>query len=409
MYPAGIDVFRNYDSSAVKKASFDHTLMPPCQAACPLHMEIREYVDLIAQGRVMEALQVIRDGNPFPSICAYVCTHPCEEACRRGQVDKPIAIRALKRFAVEFGGDRMIRPEVENTHTERIAIVGSGPAGLSAAYYLRKLGYPVTIFEACSELGGMLRVGIPKYRLPREILDIEVQRLIQMEIEIRTSTPVISLDLLFKMSYKAVFVTVGAHQGLRLGIEGEESPGVVDGATFLREVNLGLKPSIGERVAVVGGGNAAIDAARTALRLGAREVKILYRRSRGEMPADPSEVEQAIEEGVEILSSVTPTKIERGDGQLGLTCTRMELGERDASGRRRPAPIKGSEFQMDFDTLITAIGQSPQIPDDFHLRIGRGSTIRVDPITLTTNREGIFAGGDAVTGPATVVQALATG
>ncbi len=409
MYPAGIDVFRNYDSSAVKKASFDHTLMPPCQAACPLHMEIREYVDLIAQGRVMEALQVIRDGNPFPSICAYVCTHPCEEVCRRGQVDKPIAIRALKRFAVEFGGDRMIRPEAETTHEERIAIVGSGPAGLSAAYYLRKLGYPVTIFEACSELGGMLRVGIPKYRLPREILDIEVQRLIQMVVEIRTSTPVISLDLLFKMSYKAVFVTVGAHQGLRLGIEGEESPGVVDGATFLREVNLGLKPSIGERVAVVGGGNAAIDAARTALRLGAREVKILYRRSRGEMPADPSEVEQAIEEGVEILSLVTPTKIERGDGQLGLTCTRMELGERDASGRRRPVPIEGSGFHMDFHTLITAIGQAPQIPDNFHLRIGRGSTIRVDPITLTTNREGIFAGGDAVTGPATVVQALATG
>ena len=409
MYPAGISAFRNYDSAAAKEASSDHTFMPPCQAACPLHMEIREYVDLIAQGRVMEALQVIRESNPFPSICAYVCTHPCEEVCRRGQVDKPIAIRALKRFAVEFGGDRMIRPEVETTHAERIAIVGSGPAGLSAAYYLRKLGYPVTIFEAYSELGGMLRVGIPKYRLPREILDTEVQRLIQMGIEIRTNTPVISLDLLFKMGYKAIFVTVGAHQGLRLGIEGEESPGVVDGATFLREVNLGLKPSIGERVAVVGGGNAAIDAARTALRLGAREVKILYRRSREEMPADPSEVEQAIEEKVEVLFLMTPTKIEREDGQLGLTCMRMKLGEPDVSGRRRPVPIQGSEFSIKVDTLITAIGQAPQIPDNFRLRIGRGSTIRVDPVTLTTNREGVFAGGDAVTGPATVVQALATG
>jgi len=372
-------------------------------------MEIREYVDLIAQGRIMEALQVIRDGNPFPSICAYVCTHPCEDACRRGQVDKPIAIRALKRFAVEFGGDRMIRTEGKTVHGEKIAIVGSGPAGLSAAYYLRKSGYPVTIFEAYSELGGMLRVGIPRYRLPREVLDTEVQRLIQMGIEFKTETPVVSLDLLFKMGYRAVFITVGAHQGLRLGIEGEESPGVVDGATFLREINLGLKPSIGEKIAVVGGGNVAIDAARTALRLGAKKVRILYRRSREEMPADHTEVEQAIEEGVEILFLVTPTKIESQDGQLGVTCIRMELGEPDASRRRWPMAIQGSEFHIDLDTLITAIGQAPQVPDDFRLRIGRGSTVRIDPVTLITNREGVFAGGDAVTGPATVVQALATG
>ena len=394
---------------SVKEASFDHTLIPPCQAECPLHMEIREYVDLIAQGRIMEALQVIRDTNPFPSICAHVCTAPCETACRRGQVDKPIAIRALKRFAVEFGGDRMIQIEGETRHEERVAIVGSGSAGLSAAYYLRKLGYPVTIFEAYSEVGGMLRVGIPKYRLPREVLDVEVQRLIQMGVEIETSTSVVSLDLLFQMGYKAVFITVGAHQGLRLGIEGEESPGVVDGATFLRETNLGLKPSIGSRVAVVGGGNVAIDAARTAVRLGAEDVKLLYRRSREEMPANSSEVEQATEEGIEILFLVTPTKLERRDAKLKLTCLRMELGEPDASGRRRPMPVKDSEFSMDFDTLITAIGQAPQIPGDFRLRIGRGSTIRVDPVTLTTNREGVFAGGDAVTGPATVVQALATG
>jgi len=409
MCSVSMDASKSNHVYNVKKASFDHTLMPPCQASCPLHMEIREYVDLIAQGRIMEALQVIRDGNPFPSICAYVCTHPCEDACRRGQVDKPIAIRALKRFAVEFGGDRMIRTEGKTVHGEKIAIVGSGPAGLSAAYYLRKSGYPVTIFEAYSELGGMLRVGIPRYRLPREVLDTEVQRLIQMGIEFKTETPVVSLDLLFKMGYRAVFITVGAHQGLRLGIEGEESPGVVDGATFLREINLGLKPSIGEKIAVVGGGNVAIDAARTALRLGAKKVRILYRRSREEMPADHTEVEQAIEEGVEILFLVTPTKIESQDGQLGVTCIRMELGEPDASRRRWPMAIQGSEFHIDLDTLITAIGQAPQVPDDFRLRIGRGSTVRIDPVTLITNREGVFAGGDAVTGPATVVQALATG
>ncbi|MGC8785969.1 MAG: NAD(P)-binding protein [Anaerolineae bacterium] len=396
-------------ASVNRKAPFDNSLMPPCQMACPLHMEIGEYVDLIAQGRVMEALQVIRSGNPFPAICAYVCTHPCEDACRRGQVDHPIAIRALKRFAIEFGGDRMIQEEAKTTHSEKVAVVGSGPAGLAAAYYLRKLGYPVTIFEAHSALGGMLRVGIPQYRLPREVLDIEVQRLTQMGVEIRTNTRVVSLDLLFELGYQAVFITIGAHQGLRLGIEGEESPGVVDGATFLREVNLGFQPSVGTSVAAVGGGNVAIDAARTALRLGAKEVKILYRRTRAEMPADPAEIEQALEEGVEICFLVAPVKITRENKRLRVTCIRFELGEPDSSGRPRPVPIQGSEFDMEFDTLITAIGQAPRIPEDFHLRIGKGSTIQVDPVTLLTNRPGVFAGGDAVTGPATVTEALAAG
>jgi formate dehydrogenase beta subunit len=396
-------------ADSAKKVSFDDSLMPPCQTACPLHMEIGEYVDLIAQGRVMEALQVIRDGNPFPAICAHVCTHPCEDACRRGQVDNPVSIRALKRFAIEFGGDRMIQLEARTTHSEKVAAVGSGPAGLAAAYYLRKLGYPVTIFEAHSEVGGMLRVGIPKYRLPREVLDIEVQRLIQMGIEIRTNTRVVSLDLLFELGYKAIFITVGAHQSLRMRIEGEESAGVVDGATFLREVNLGLKPSVGASVAAVGGGNVAIDAARTALRLGADEVKVLYRRTRAQMPADPAEVEQALEEGVDIHFLVSPTKVTRKKGRLQVTCIRFELGEPDASGRPRPVPIEGSEFDMQFDTLITAIGQAPRVPEDFHVRIGKGSTIQVDPVTLLTNRRGVFAGGDAVTGPATVTGALATG
>ena len=199
----------------------DHSLVPPCQSACPLQMDIREYVNLVSQGKIMEALQVIRMGNPFPSICAYVCTHPCEDACRRSQVDNPIAIRSLKRFAVEFGGDRMIQTQAETKHEEKVAIVGSGPAGLACAYYLKTLGYPVTILEAHSELGGMLRVGIPQYRLPREVLDIEIQRLTHMGIEIRTNTRVVSLDLLFELGYKAIFVTIGAHQSLRLGIEGE--------------------------------------------------------------------------------------------------------------------------------------------------------------------------------------------
>ncbi len=406
--PVKDDTQRN-QAPRTRKSLLDHSIIPPCQDACPLHMEIREYVDLVAQGKIMEALQVIRDGNPFPSICAYVCTHPCEEACRRCQIDNAIAIRSLKRFAVEFGGDRMVQAEAKTTRSDRVAVVGSGPAGLACAYYMRKLGYPVTIFESHSEMGGMLRVGIPQYRLPRVVLDTEVRRLNQMGVEIRTNTQVVSLDLLFDMGYKAIFVTIGAHRSLRLGIAGEDTPGVIDGATFLREVNLGLKPSLGEKVAVVGGGNVAIDAARTALRLGARKVTILYRRSRVEMPADPVEVEQALEEGINIMFLVAPTAIKRKNGRLSLTNVRMELGEPDDSGRCRPVPIKASQFTRRYDTLVAAIGQAPQTPDDFNLRIGRGSTIQVDPVTLTTNRNGVFAGGDAVTGPATVTEALAAG
>ena len=387
----------------------DHSFLPPCQIACPLRMDVREYVDLVAQGKIMEALQVIRNGNPFPSICAYVCTHPCEDACRRSQVDKPVAIRALKRFAVEFGGDRMIQAEAETTRQEKVAIVGSGPAGMACAYYLRKLGYPATIFEAHSELGGMLRAGIPQYRLPRDVLDVEVKRLTQMGVEIRTDTRVVSTDLLFDLGYRAIFITIGAHQSLRMGIEGEESPGVIDGATFLREVNLGLKPSLGKRVAVVGGGNVAIDAARTAGRLGTKKVSIIYRRTRAEMPADPTEVEFALGEGIKIRYLVTPTGIKRKDGLLSVTCVKMELGEPDESGRRRPEPIKDSDFTEEVDTLIMAIGQAPQTPADFRVRTGKGSTIQVDPVTLVTNRPGVFAGGDAVTGPATVTEALAAG
>ena len=391
------------------KVRSDASLMPPCEVACPLHMDIGEYVDLIAQGRVMEALEVIRDGNPFPAICAYVCTHPCESACRRAQVDGPVAIRALKRFATEFGGDRMIRLDAKLEHSQKVAVVGSGPTGLAAAHYLRRLGYPVTIFEAHSELGGMLRVGIPQYRLPRNVLDTEVQRLVQMGVEIRTNTRIVSLDLLFDLGYEAIFVTVGAHQSLRMGIKGEDTTGVIDGATFLREINLGLKPVVGTRVGVVGGGNVAIDAARTALRLGAADVHVLYRRARDQMPADPTEVEQTLQEGIILDALVSPIRVERQQGRLEVLCIRYTLGEPDTSGRPRPVPVEGSEFAMPFDSLIMAIGQSPRVPDDFRLRIGKGSTIQVDPLTLLTNRPGVFAGGDAVTGPASVTDALAAG
>jgi len=399
----------NAESLVQVHQSSDRSFMPPCQVACPLHMEIREYVDLVAQGRIMEALKVIRNGNPFPAICANVCTHPCEEACRRGQVDSPIAIRALKKFAVEYGGDRMIQTETCTKYSEKVAIVGSGPAGLACAYYLRKTGYPVTVFELHTEIGGMLRVGIPRYRLPQYVLDIEGERLTRMGVEIRTNVRVVSLDLLFELGYKAIFVTVGAHQSLKMEIEGEESPGVIDGATFLREVNLGFRPYLGKKVGVVGGGNVAVDAARTAVRLGSEKVNILYRRSRNEMPADSVEIDMALEEGININFLVQPVKITRQNGKLIVTCIKMELGEADSSGRRQASPIKGSEFDEEYDSLITAIGQIPSLPSDFKIGTGRGSTIQVDPVTLTTNRPGVFAGGDAVTGPATVTEALSAG
>lgn len=386
----------------------DHSLMPPCQAACPLHMDIREYVDLVAQGKNIEAMQIIRSTNPFPAICAYVCNHPCEDACRRCQVDKPIAIRALKRFAVEFGGDRMVHAEAVTTHSERVAVVGSGPAGMACAYYLRKLGYPVTIFEASAEVGGMLRLGIPQYRLSHEVLNVEVQRLLQMGVEIRTNTRVVSLDLLFEAGYRAIFVTVGAHQGRRLGVEGEEKPGIVDAVAFLREVNLGLKPAIGDRVVVIGGGNVAIDAARTSLRLGAKEVNLVCLESRGEMPAFKPDIEAAVEEGVALNCSWGIKGITGAESATGIECKRC-TSVFDDNKRFNPAFDENMTSSFEADTIIVAIGQVPRVPDDFRLRMGRGSTIQVDPVTLTTNRVGVFAGGDAVSGAATVVKALAAG
>jgi len=371
-------------------------------------MEIREYVDLIAQGKIMQALQVIRSENPFPSICAHVCTHPCEDVCRRGQVDKPIATRALKRFAVEFGGDRMIRTGAETRHSERVAVIGSGPAGLACSYYLRTLGYPVTIFEAHSELGGMLRVGIPEYRLPREVLDMEVDRLIQMGVEIRTDTRLVFLDQAFEMGYKAVFITIGAHVSRKLGIEGEDTPGVEDAVPFLRAVNLGLRPSVGEKVVVIGGGNVAIDAARTALRLGAKEVDLVCLEARQEMPASEPDIQAAAEEGVTLNCSWGPRAIASVDGVFSVESIRC-TSVFDAEGRFSPSFDDSTVTPFTGDTVVVAIGQVPQVPEGFRLPVGRGSTIRVDPVTLSTSQVGVFAGGDAVTGPATVVQALAAG
>jgi len=382
----------------------------PCKNACPAGIDIPRYVDLIAQGKFAQAIAVIREKVPFPATLGRVCFAPCEDVCRRDMLNEPIAIRALKRFAVEQdAGLWRQNSKMAPASGKRVAIVGSGPAGLTAGYYLAKLGHSVTVFEALPELGGMMRLGIPEYRLPRQILDVEIEDIENAGVDIKTNSKVSSLDELFQQGYNAIFLAVGAHQGIKIGVEGEDSPGVIDCVAFLRNISLGIEVRLGERVAVIGGGNAAIDSARTALRLGVREVTILYRRSRAEMPANSSEVEAAMEEGVKIIFLVAPSRIALENGNIRVEYLRMKLGKADASGRRRPIPIKGSEFTMYFDTIIAAIGQTPQIPEQFGLATAQGNTFQVNPVTLATTRDGVFAGGDAVRGPASVIQAIADG
>ena len=382
----------------------------PCSHTCPAGVDVPRYIRFISNGQFDEALAVIREKIPFPSICGHVCPHPCEAKCRRGQIDEAIAIRVLKRFAAESGnGLWKERAKMAPATDKRVAIVGSGPAGLTAAYYLAKQGHAATVFDALPEPGGMMRYGIPQYRLPREVLAEEIEEIRNTGVDIRTNTRISSMDELFEDGYNAIFLAIGAHQGTKLGIEGEDSPGVMEGVSLLREINMGNEVRLGNRVAVIGGGNAAIDVSRNALRLGAREVTIIYRRTMDEMPASREEVEEALHEGVRIEFLTTPTRMESKDGIVELTCIRMELGALDASGRRRPVLIEGSEFTLDFDTVITAIGQMPEAPEQFGLPLGKGNTFQVDPDTLATTREGVFTGGDAVTGPATVIEAIAAG
>ena len=382
----------------------------PCKNACPAGIDVPRYVGLIAQGKFDEAIAVIREKVPFPATLGHVCFAPCEDACQRGALNEPIAIRALKRFIAEQDtGLWKQNSRMAPNSGKRVAIVGSGPAGLTAGYYLAKLGHSVTVFEALPEPGGMMCVGIPEYRLPREVLDAEIEEIKSVGVNIRTSSKVNSLDELFQQGYDAIFLAVGAHRGIKIGVEGENSPGVIDCVSLLEDISLGREVKVGDRVAVIGGGNAAIDSARTARHLGAREVTIIYRRSRAEMPASGSEVEAAIEEGIKITFLAAPVKIARENEALIVECRRMKLGKPDASGRRRPIPIKGSEFTLHFDTVIAAIGQTPEIPEQFKLATGQGDVLQANPDTLATTRDGVFAGGDAVRGPASVIQAIADG
>ncbi len=411
----------------------------PCKNACPAETSAQGYIALIQAGRYPEALGVIKEYNPFPATVGRVCNHPCEGSCNRGKLDSPVAVCALKRFVADWvyehraelakevrGSEFGVRSQEDTLRPKaRIAIVGSGPAGLSCAHHLVRMGYRVTVFEALPVAGGMMRVGIPSYRLPRDVLQREIDDILSLGVELRLNTPVRNINKLFDEGYSAIFVTIGAHEPQKLGIPGEDVTGVFHGVPFLQQVSLAEKtgvlkgfespglPNIGKRTIVIGGGNTAVDASRTALRLGAEEVSLVYRRSREEMPANPWEVEDAEKEGVKLHLLSAPVEVLSENGRISaLRCIRMKLGEPDASGRKRPIPIPGSEFVIPAGTLIAAVAQAPEISflDESHgLTITPQGTFEVDPHTLATKRPGVFAGGDAARGPGILIQAIADG
>jgi NADH-quinone oxidoreductase subunit F len=397
---------RHYCRAAVCKG----LVKAPCSHTCPAGVDAPRYIRFVEQGRADEALAVIREKIPFPSVCGLVCFHPCEAKCRRGQLDEAIAIRELKRYAAERGGNLWKKRAVTAPATgKRVAIVGSGPAGLTAAYYLAKLGHSATVFEAQPEPGGMLRLAIPEYRLPKKVLVAEIKEIEDLGVEIKTNTRVHNIESLFHRGYDAAFIAIGAQRDVRIGITGEESSRFVDRLALLRDVNMGNKVSLGSRVAVIGGGHAAIDVARTARRLGSREVTIIYRRTREDMPAGAEEIEEALAEGISIRELTAPTRIVDENGDFTLECIRMKPGVVGADGRRRSEPVNGSEFTLKFDNIIASIGQRLAVSDQFDLPIGKDGFIGVDPDTLATPKGGVFAGGDAVTGPASVIEAIAHG
>lgn len=392
----------------------------PCQLNCPAGIDIPSYIALIGEGRYDEAIELIRQDNPFPWVCGLICPNPCESWCQRRYIDKALCIKDLKGFAAKMvmeKGQRYQTPKPKQHYDEKIAVIGSGPAGLSAAYFLALEGYPVTVFESMPEPGGLMIAGIPEFRLPRHVVRNEIESIKAMGVEIIVNTAVgkdLTLDQLRAEGYKAFFLGIGAWQGYKLGIEGENDyPQVISALEFLKNVAFGLKIKPADKVAIVGGGNAAVDAARACVRLGSTSVSIVYRRTRSEMPAHFEEIVQMAEEGIHVHQLTIPAKILGSYGKVdSLECVMATLGEPDESGRRRPVAVDGSEYKMPVGAVIAAIGQQPDVrsfPGLGDLDLTRKETILVKSYNQQTSIPDVFAGGDAVTGPATVVQAIGGG
>jgi formate dehydrogenase beta subunit len=393
----------------------------PCMSACPSHLPIVDYIEKIKEGRFLESLEAIREATCLPGVLGRVCVRPCEENCRRGNVDEAISIKWLKRFVADYELEKRKEPELkpQEMRSEKVAVIGAGPAGISCAYYLGLKGYSVTLFERLGEPGGMAAVGIPDYRLPRDILRYESDMVKRLGVEVRYNTQVgkdITLSQIFEQGYKAVFIGVGAQTNTPMGVEGEDKgyKGFIPGVYYLLEINLGRDPyPEGKKVVVVGGGNVAIDCVRSSFRINKPDVNLVYRRTKKEMPADRVEIHDAEEEGVKFHYLCNPVRIIEREGKVvGVECIRMELGEPDESGRRRPVPVKGSEFLIETDILIPAIGQAIDLSflhEKDGVKTTKRSTISIQEGTSQTSREEIFSAGDCVTGPDVLVRAAGHG
>ena len=393
-------------------------VQPPCENACPAHLDIQNYVLMASRGRFGEAVEKIRRSTPLYGILGRVCHRPCETVCNRSEIDEPIAINDLKRFVADYelsNGGKAVEP-APRTKKETVAVIGSGPAGLTAAYDLVRMGYGVTVFETLPVAGGWMALGIPEYRLPRDILANEIDVIKKTGVEIRLNTAVgkngLGMNDLWDQGYKAIFLAAGAHKTAKLGIPNENAQGVVDGASWLKDLNLGKKVKVGKKVVVIGGGNVAIDSARAAIRLGAEEVTIAYRRTSEEMPTIKDEIEEAKGEGINFHFLSSPCKILCEDNACtGVECFEMALGAPDESGRRAPMYVAGSEFHIEADMIISAVGQTPDLsflPEGTKLQVWQGERLVVDE-NMATNIPGVFAGGDVVTGPSSVIEAIAAG
>ena len=379
----------------------------PCKNACPLGNDIPRILSFVSEGRYEEAWRLFRQTSPLPGVCGRVCYHPCETRCNRKDFDEALSIASIERFVADACFDLEDEIPERPRRSEKIAIVGSGPAGLTCAYFLAKDGYAVTVFEAASQPGGMLRLGIPAYRLPREVLDREIELIARWGVEFRTNTKIgqdIDIEKLWEQ-YDALFVATGAHHSRALSIPGEEL--ALTGLEFLKAVNAGQTVNIGKRTLIIGGGNTAMDCARTALRLGAQPI-VVYRRTREEMPAIAEEIEEAEHEGTRFEFLAAPTAIYQRDGRLEVHCIRMQLGEPDKSGRRRPVPIPGSDFVMRADSVLKAVGEEPDL-SFLSERLETSEGIVMERAQGLLERAGIFVGGDAQTGPSTVAQAMRSG